>query len=94
MNLDREDFRQWLVSKEPDEVVGVRRSLGDCPAVRYGADCGLSYQQVYNLSRTGGISGWLNTFMLGVDRNNEWMLPRKPITAKEALTILDSLETG
>lgn len=35
MNLDRNDFKTWLRSHRPDEIVGQRFSYCGCPVAKY-----------------------------------------------------------
>jgi len=105
---DREGFRLWLVSKDPDERVGTRRSPGWCPLARWiretvGASevCvsgthpdDLRVAASFRLTPSGPQRHvqlpWANAFGLAIDRDRR--SGQGGVTAKEALTLLDSLE--
>jgi hypothetical protein len=109
VNLDREDFRLWVTSKEPDERIGTRRSAGWCPLAQWirertGNPCvsvawNVAEGPVFSVGtilggdfRSGRLGPWATRFLGAVDRD-----PRNGhggVTAKEALTILDSLEVA
>lgn len=99
--LSREDFRQWLVSKKPDEVVGLAGDAKRCPYAAYATSVpwGSSFCDLALVGR-GGVQlfwrdevilsesspRWLQDFMRRADARTYW------ITAKDALTILDGID--
>jgi len=98
MNLDREDFRQWLASKEPDEPVGTE---SDCPGDRWFSEglgveaiMGCFYVHLPFSGKPISAPDWLRRFAAAVDDKHDPMGPDGwgNVTAKEALTILDSVE--
>lgn len=90
--LDHEEFRLWLATREPDEVVGVR-SAHDCAISTYLKE-GLGFKNAatigshfYANDRDYPSPSWVPEFVYAHDE-----MPRRDVTAKEALTILDSIE--
>lgn len=110
MKLDREEFRAWLASKEPDEVVGLVSVVSQCPgsewlkAIGHPKTCVDYDHPAYEDAPVSGhlrsdvlaldqepAPDWLAWFAYGIDDTAD---QGKGITAKEALTILDSLEVA
>jgi hypothetical protein len=108
--LDREEFRLWLATREPDEPVATESEwiASSCAAATYlrkslgyeSANVGLSgsYAVCEREHELGSEScctvaphvlPWLREF---VHSHDDAMRGRDELTAKEALTILDSIE--
>lgn len=89
VNLDRESFRLWLSAKEPDEVVG---TVTRCPLEEW-----VSHPLNIMAEKKYPDQEWIGAFVSSVDNTagltggcDGW----EYVTAKESLTILDSLETS
>lgn len=85
MELDRERFRQWLASKEPDEVVGLVRDAHRCPGATWLQECGQRMSITYSHSLLGTFAKALDE---ALDPDGE---DYRSVTAKEALTVLDEV---
>lgn len=105
MMRGREDFRQWLVAREPDEIVGHTFDPYGCPLRAFLLARGCPSPSVTpTYFRTDGLDRhplprWARDFVNVVDPWEpiadaaDWE-PRasEPVTAKEALTILDGID--
>ena len=76
MNIDREQFTEWLRDKEYDEIVGVTRDSGYCPTAEYLTKMG-EIQVSVTVDKTTtfdtrsiSVSNpcWLRDFILATDR--------------------------
>ena len=97
-----DQFRAWLESKHPAEIVGKARCSGACPFVNFLSETFkleaafdatpvlLSLPQVGRERRmTIRLEGWLRAFVDAIDRAHMGLKRvRDPITAAEALRVL------
>ena len=90
MTFSQEDFRQWLESKNPKEIVGARRTETNCPISTFlKIKFKLKKVQVkistFNLG-DGWIASpnWLENFVFLVEDSDFYN-----ISAEDALVILD-----
>lgn len=94
MILDYNEFKTWLESKSPKDIVGHAGSAGDCPVTQYLKHAGHKNASVeplsYCLDEQNQISSpeWVWWFVCGIDRLDD-MIPE--ITADYALYILGKI---
>lgn len=93
--LDREEFRMWLATREPDERVGLAATTWGCAVASY-VEQALEYREVTvdeeglkigSPYRVFDLPDWAEEFIASHDDRRI----ADPVTAKEALTILDSI---
>jgi len=103
--LDREEFRLWLATREPDEVVGGMVGNPGCAVEQYVEkalgfhDASAGFSCIYAIDDDGETVGqgwvsWMWGFVIAHDNlaaAKEEQDETGVITAKEALTILDSI---
>jgi hypothetical protein len=99
MILDREEFRLWLVAKEPDEVVGVPVNGQGCAIANFvheviGLERGSICQDMYVfwsdpfVPARGPSPWWAAKFIDRFDAPHT----KGPVTAKQALEMLDEID--
>ncbi len=100
MGIDREEFRAWLAAHEPATDVGHVWTSTDCALAHYlndsrggrwsvgccAVDVGLNRERVRE-----PLPDWAWTFLARIDRLRPMRHADAPLTAGEALEVLDAL---
>ena len=103
MGLDFEGFRAWLASRAPNTVVGHMWTSTDCALSHYlndtrGGRWSVGCCAVDVAGENGRASeplpAWAWTFMEKVDRLRSVQQSQDAVTAREALRILDSIDSS
>ena len=101
MGMDREEFRAWLAAHEPDTGVGHVWTSTDCALAHYlnesrggrwsvgccAVDVGRGRERVRE-----PLPDWAWTFLERVDRLRTVQHGDDPLTAREALMVIDSVD--
>lgn len=92
MNLKLEDFKQWLLTKKRNEVVGKTFNCHYCPIANYVKESSkeeivvVGDKKLYLKSGTFNHPEWTKNFINSIDRN------QRNITTEEALFKLSKVE--
>ncbi len=101
MGIDRDGFRAWLAAQEPSAGVGHVWTSTDCALAHYlnesrggrwtvgccAVDVGRDRERVRE-----PLPGWAWTFLERIDRLRSVHHGDAPLTAREALRVLDSVD--
>lgn len=106
ITLTRKGFREWLEGKPGEEVVGYGCQPHNCPLARHLRDLGMKEPSVgvSNITALGGAvyeyaalnkistpaPAWAQRLLNGLDKFGS----SAPITARQALAVLDGKEAG
>jgi hypothetical protein len=103
--LNRRTLRKWLNSKEPDGVVGVTTRYQECPLATFITETrDVSWVRVLSFADMRMKDGrlltantrWIQPFVRGVDalyrQPDGFYQMNKPVTAAQALQVLDEVE--
>jgi hypothetical protein len=101
MAIDREGFRAWLIGQEPDAAVGHVWTSIDCALAHYLNEsrggrwsvgcCAVDVARDRERAREP-LPAWAWTFLESVDRLRTVHRGDDPLTAREALLVLDSID--
>ena len=94
--IKKKDFRDWLKSKAPDDIVGQSNSPRSCPIAQYlrlefawvqVGEHGIHVETFENKHYSETSKPWIDRFTLRVDSAPN---TNTPVTAKDALRILNN----
>jgi hypothetical protein len=97
--LEPRALRAWLEGRPADEIISTSQDGSSCPLAVFAHECGLTEAHVgkwrfYPSYRSMALEDvgvalptWMQMFVGGVDR-----MPKPPITAGQALAIMDEID--